>query len=300
MPEEGISLLPHKDILTYEEWIRLCKCFAGLGVKKIKITGGEPLVRKNLPFLIEELKKIKGIEQVTLTTNGVLLKEQMADIAKAGLNAVNVSLDTLNQGEFVSLTRFNVLNQVLEGVKEALKYPEIRVKINCVPLTAYNDKADILNMVSFAREQNLHVRFIEIMPVGYGRKLMGYTEEEIKEFISCEFGQLIPFEEQLGNGPSHYYGIEGFQGKIGFISAVSHQFCDSCNRIRLTSEGFLKTCLQYLAGVDLRELLRKDSSDEKIMEAIRTAIYNKPKQHTFDQPLKHIEQDIRTMSQIGG
>ncbi|BCJ94492.1 cyclic pyranopterin monophosphate synthase [Anaerocolumna cellulosilytica] len=300
IPEGGVRLVPHESILTYEEWIRLCQYLAKLGIKKVKITGGEPLVRKNLPFLIGELTKIKGIEQVTLTTNGVLLKEQMKDIAKAGLNAVNVSLDTLSKGEFAALTRFDVLHQVLDGVEEALKYPSIRVKLNCVPLKSYNDKAGILNMASFAREHNLHVRFIEIMPLGYGREVIGYAEEEIKEFIGSEFGELIPFKEEIGNGPSHYYSLKGFQGKIGFISAVSHQFCDNCNRIRLTSEGFLKNCLQYASGVNLRELLRNGTSDSEIMEAIKSSIYGKPKRHTFDQTLKHIEQDKRIMSQIGG
>lgn len=318
MPKEGMEFIPHENILTYEEIIRLCKCFAGLGMSKVKLTGGEPLVRKNLPYLVKEIKSISGIQNVTLTTNGILLADQIEDLAKAGIDAVNISLDTLDPDEFEQLTRFRKLDQVLEGIKETLKY-NIAVKINCVPLREDYNNNNILSMVSLAKNQKLHVRFIEVMPIGLGKDLKGVTEEDIKEIIEKEYGTLTPYKASLGNGPCHYYSLEGFQGKIGFISAVTHQFCDSCNRVRLTSEGYLKNCLQYANGIDIKSLMRQGINDEALSEVIREAISHKPKEHHFKaiinkekevNHLSHIQEDgeqitaeeleSRRMSQIGG
>jgi cyclic pyranopterin phosphate synthase len=315
MPKEGMEFIPHENILTYEEIIRLCKCFAGLGMSKVKLTGGEPLVRKNLSYLVKEIKNINGIQNVTLTTNGILLAEQIEDLVQAGIDAVNVSLDTLDSDQFEQLTRFRKLDQVLEGIEETLKYTNIALKVNCVPLR--EDYNNILSMVSLAKDQKLHVRFIEVMPIGLGKDLKGLTEENIKEIIEKEYGTLTPYKASIGNGPCHYYSLEGFQGKIGFISAISHQFCDSCNRVRLTSEGYLKNCLQYANGIDLKSLMRQGISDEELIEAIREAISHKPKEHHFNEVkekesgnLSNIQNDIcqtideelesRRMSQIGG
>jgi cyclic pyranopterin phosphate synthase len=281
MPKEGMEFIPHENILTYEEIIRLCKCFAGLGMSKVKLTGGEPLVRKNLSYLVKEIKNINGIQNVTLTTNGILLAEQIEDLVQAGIDAVNVSLDTLDSDQFEQLTRFRKLDQVLEGIEETLKYTNIALKVNCVPLR--EDYNNILSMVSLAKDQKLHVRFIEVMPIGLGKDLKGLTEENIKEIIEKEYGTLTPYKASIGNGPCHYYSLEGFQGKIGFISAISHQFCDSCNRVRLTSEGYLKNCLQYANGIDLKSLMRQGISDEELIEAIREAISHKPKEHHFNE-----------------
>ncbi|WP_313134799.1 GTP 3',8-cyclase MoaA [Anaerocolumna sp.] len=315
MPKEGMEFIPHENILTYEEIIRLCKCFASLGMSKVKLTGGEPLVRKNLSYLVKEIKNISGIQNVTLTTNGILLAEQIEDLVQAGIDAVNVSLDTLDPDQFEQLTRFRKLDQVLEGIEETLKYTDIALKINCVPLR--EDYNNILSMVSLAKNQKLHVRFIEVMPIGLGKDLKGLTEENIKEIIEKEYGTLTPYKTSIGNGPCHYYSLEGFQGKIGFISAISHQFCDSCNRVRLTSEGYLKNCLQYANGIDLKSLMRQGISDEELIGAIREAISHKPKEHHFNEVVnkekdnlsniqndisKNIDQELesRRMSQIGG
>jgi cyclic pyranopterin phosphate synthase len=284
-------------------------------MSKVKLTGGEPLVRKNLSYLVKEIKNINGIQNVTLTTNGILLAEQIEDLVQAGIDAVNVSLDTLDSDQFEQLTRFRKLDQVLEGIEETLKYTNIALKVNCVPLR--EDYNNILSMVSLAKDQKLHVRFIEVMPIGLGKDLKGLTEENIKEIIEKEYGTLTPYKASIGNGPCHYYSLEGFQGKIGFISAISHQFCDSCNRVRLTSEGYLKNCLQYANGIDLKSLMRQGISDEELIEAIREAISHKPKEHHFNEVkekesgnLSNIQNDIcqtideelesRRMSQIGG
>lgn len=298
MPEEGVEFIPHVEILSYEEIIHLCQNFAKLGIKKVKITGGEPLVRKNLPYLIKSIKEIKGIENVTLTTNGVELADQVDELVKAGIDSINVSLDTLNPKHFKELTRFDKIEQVKKGIEEALKYENVTLKINCVPLNTESDD-DVMDLVSLAKDKLIHVRFIEVMPIGMGRKLEGFTEDEIKELISKKYGPLTPYKISLGNGPARYYKIDGFKGKIGFISAVSHKFCSSCNRIRLTSDGYLKKCLQYTSGTDLKKIIRSGLSDEELLEEIRLAIIKKPKEHQFnDNNLD--KKENRKMSQIGG
>ena len=301
MPEKGVEFIPHEEILTYEEIICLCQSFAKLGISKVKITGGEPLARKNLPYLIKSIKDIEGIKNITLTTNGVVLADQVDKLVKAGIDSINISLDTLNPKHFKTLTRFDKIEQVKKGIKETLKYKNVTLKLNCVPLNTENSE-DILDLVSLAKDNLIHVRFIEVMPIGMGRELEGFTEDEIKQLISERHGTLTPYEVSLGNGPAHYYKVEGLKGKIGFISAVSHKFCSSCNRIRLTSDGYLKNCLQYASGLDLKKILRTGASDEKLIEEIALAIANKPKEHHFIEYKEDNPDDIenRRMSQIGG
>lgn len=299
MPEEGITCAKHTEILSYEEIIFLCKVFSKIGISKIKITGGEPLVRKDLSYLIKEIKNINGIDNVTLTTNGILLEEQIESLVEAGLDAINVSLDTLDENTYKKLTRVGQLKKVLNGINKALKYENLNIKINCVPLEAENYE-DILNVVKLAKNNNISVRFIELMPIGLGKDMKGISEDKIKEIVEEEFGRITPYDKPLGNGPSSYYTIDNFKGKIGFISAVTHKFCDSCNRVRLTSQGFLKTCLQYDKGADLRELVRSKINEEDLVQIIQNTIYNKPLKNNFfeENTLEDIEK--HTMSQIGG
>jgi cyclic pyranopterin phosphate synthase len=251
MPPEGISWMPHRSILSYEELLRLCRIFAQLGMKKVKITGGEPLVRGGLAHYIAGLKAIPGIEKVTLTTNGVLLEEQLEGLVAAGLDGVNISLDSADEETFREITRFSGAEKVLRGLQKALTYENLNVKINCVPLRG-RDGSHILGITELARSNKLAVRFIELMPIGLGKTLERLTEAEVRAMIEEAYGPLAPFEGKLGNGPARYYSLEGFQGKVGFISAISHQFCDQCNRVRLTAAGFLKTCLQYEHVIDLK------------------------------------------------
>lgn len=282
MPDKGVEFISHEEILSYEEIIRLCRSFAKLGIGKVKITGGEPLVRKNLPFLIKSIKEIEGIKNVTLTTNGIALADQVKDLVNAGIDSINVSLDTLNPEHFKRLTRFDKIGQVIKGIKETLKYENVTLKLNCVPLNT-EDKQDILDLVALAKDNLIHVRFIEVMPIGMGKELEGFTEEEIKELISKKYGPLAPYKDKLGNGPAKYYKLDSFKGKIGFISAVSHKFCSSCNRIRLTADGYLKNCLQYSSGRDLKKIIRSGLTDDELVEAIRLAINDKPKEHQFNE-----------------
>ena len=223
----------------------------------------------------------------------------MKDLAEAGLDAVNISLDTLDRECFRKIARRDLLDQSLEGIQEALRYPQITVKINCVPLGI--EGQDICQIAELARKYPVHVRFIEMMPIGCGTEFKGMSEEELIALLEKNFGPLSIYQgKPLGNGPSRYYEAEGFAGKLGFISAVSHKFCGECNRIRLTSQGFLKTCLQYTAGRDLRAILRNGGSDEDLKEVIRQALNEKPDGHHFMEKAQEDDTEKLCMSQIGG
>ena len=302
MPEEGIEQLPHEQILTFDEIERACRISTELGISKIKLTGGEPLVRKGLPDLLGKIKRISGIEQVTLTTNGILLKNQLDELMRQGLDAVNISIDTLNETCYHTVTRCGELNQALEGLQAALEYPNLRVKLNCVPMN--QSEEEYIQMAEYAKEHPVEVRFIEMMPIGMGKACQGKSRDELLELLEKAFGNAEPYEKHLGNGPAEYVSFSGFQSRIGFISAVSHKFCDSCNRIRLTAEGYLKLCLQYESGIDLRKLLRSGATDEEVKEAMRQAIWKKPACHNFSDERRDEEvgqkKEHRAMYGIGG
>ena len=297
MPEKGTLSVSHEEILSYEEIIDLAGIFASLGIHKIRLTGGEPLVRKNLSFLVKKLKQVSGIHQVTLTTNGIFLYDQMDELVSAGIDGINISLDTLNPQLFEKITRRNGLEDVLQGFYKALEYPQIPLKINCVPMEI--EGQNITDMAMLAKKYPVHVRFIEMMPIGLGKQYEGQSEEAVLRELKLRFGECQNSENVPGNGPGHYYQFEGFCGKIGFISAVSHKFCDSCNRVRLTSGGFLKPCLQYETGTDLKKLLRQNESEECIRAAIEDTIRKKPHGHQFGKK-QDGNTENRMMWQIGG
>ncbi|SDB10207.1 GTP 3',8-cyclase MoaA [Eubacterium oxidoreducens] len=301
MPADGAHLVDMDEILTYEEAIRVCEIMARNGLKKIKVTGGEPLVRRGVEGMIASLKAIDGIERVTMTTNGLLLYEKMEDLAAAGIDAINISLDSLNRDLFNDLSRSPASSDNFEKVVKTLdlpeRYPDIMFKINCVPLGI--EGQDLLQMAELAKDRPLHVRFIEMMPIGVGAQFEFVSQEDVLNIIKEKYPNVRSYEKKLGNGPCVYYEIPGFVGKIGFISAMSHKFCSGCNRIRMTSTGFLKTCLQYETGVDLREALRNNASDEVIEELIAQALRVKSKEHQFLEVDKKAEEK-KDMSQIGG
>ena len=297
MPESGIVQIPHREILTYDEIARICRCMTTLGIHKIKLTGGEPLTRKDCATLVQMLKELPGIEKVTLTTNGVLLEEQIADLAAAGIDDINISLDTLDASAFAKVTRRESLSQVLDGIEATLQYPQIGLKINCVPVL--EDPENLVSVAGLAKKCPLHVRFIEMMPIGYGREFQFRGEGEICQIREKAYGTMTPVTERYGNGPCHYYKIEGFQGRIGFISAMTHKFCDQCNRVRMTAEGFLKACLQYQTETNLKVLMRSGCTDEELTDAIRKVIWEKPASHHFTSA-EAVEDEARLMSQIGG
>lgn len=300
MPREDIEWHEHEAILSYQEILRICKLLAELGISKIKLTGGEPLVRKDLASLVGDLKQIPGIDNVTLTTNGLLLAKQLDDLVSAGLDAVNISIDSFDEEIYKTITGTYGAMDVVKAIEKALSYDKLRTKVNCVPLRGMNEES-LVDIAGLAKDHRLSVRFIEMMPIGLGQKFTAISEDELKKTISAAYGEMQPFYGKLGNGPCRYYTLDGFEGKIGFISAVSHKFCETCNRIRLTSEGFLKTCLQYDKGSDLRLPMRQGVSDETLKTMIYDTIYHKPEGHCFGQMDSQCSQiEIKRMFEIGG
>lgn len=312
MPSEGVVPAEHTDILSYEEIIRVAKIAAGLGVRKIRLTGGEPLVRKNLAFLVSALKKITGIEELSLTTNGLLLAQHAESLAHAGLDRVNVSIDSLRPERFREITRGGDLDIVLKGLQEAEQAGLVPIKINMVPVRGMNED-EILDFARITINSDHHVRFIECMPTGsvsFWSPQKYMTTDEIKTIIET-LGPLSPVRVRK-NGPSKYYRLEGAKGVIGFISALTHHFCKDCNRLRLTSDGKLRPCLFSETEIDLRSALRSGASDLEIERLLKLSIEVKPKEHELNHLTVDSQKDAlssqlmahgrakRPMSRIGG
>lgn len=299
MPE-GVELVSMGEVLTYEEIQQICIAAAQEGICKLKITGGEPLVRKGCVELIRRLKQIPGIEQVTLTTNGVLLGEYAEALADAGVDGVNISLDSLDRKQYQLITGRDELHRVLKNMEDALA-AGLCVKVNAVLQKDMNG-TEWKSLVELAKEKPVDVRFIEMMPIGYGKQFEPVFNEELLQMIQSEYPQIERDVRVHGNGPAQYYRIPDFQGSIGFISAIHGKFCESCNRLRLTSQGQLKPCLCYGESYDLRKALRNTKYDKENREAIRKilreVIAKKPKQHCFEQ-LNDVTEEKR-MVQIGG
>ncbi|MCM1112622.1 MAG: GTP 3',8-cyclase MoaA [Muribaculum sp.] len=305
MPPGGVELIPHGELLSLEEIARVAGIMAGLGVCSVRFTGGEPLVRRNLVKLIEDVHGMEGIQEIALTTNGVLLEEQLPALLAAGVTAVNISLDTVDPRIFREITGVDACGKVLSAIERAAA-SGIRTKINCVPCREWN-AGELTEVAGLARRLPVDVRFIELMPVGCGRQFHGIPTGEVLNVLRAEYGAESNSADgnRRGNGPAEYYEFEGFLGKIGFISPLSHKFCGDCNRVRLTAEGYLKLCLQYPAGVDLKALLRGGSSDEAIREAIERSVRAKPASHDFEHAAGTADggaemPDSRKMVQIGG
>lgn len=298
MPSCGVRFMEHEDILSFEEILEVCKSLAKLGISKVKITGGEPFVRKGVINLIKEIKNIEGITAVTVTTNGYYLEDIMDELIEAKVDGINISLDTCDANSFNTITRKNAYEKVLRGIDAAINSPIKSIKINFVPIKELNID-QIVPIVKLAKEKSIIVRFIELMPIGYGAKYTPVKNNEIRNIIQKSFGEMKPVVTKLGNGPAEYYGLENYDGAIGFISAVSEKFCSTCNRIRLTSDGFLKTCLHYNKGIDLKKHLRSDISTDDMTTIIANEIGHKPEKHSFnDQTINDVE--IKSMYQIGG
>ncbi|MDO5690233.1 MAG: GTP 3',8-cyclase MoaA [Tissierellia bacterium] len=297
MPEEGVEMLRHEDILSYEELLRLTEAFAILGIKKVKLTGGEPLVRQGVMDFFRKMKAIPGIDYVSITTNGVLLKKMGPELLEAGIDGINISLDTLDRQRFAELTRRDELAEVLEGIYWLLEHHYPNLKLNAVPMKPGGEE-DILALAEMARRHPLHVRYIELMPIGEGKEYKGYGEGEIRQILESRYGPSEPYTGVLGSGPANYVSFPGFQGKIGFIDPISDKFCRSCNRIRLSCTGFLKLCLHHNRGQNIRPLLGHDPNPEELARQIEGIINQKPWEHSFgkDTPTE----DNKRMHQIGG
>ena len=296
MPD-GIERIPMSDLLTYEEIAFVCKQAADLGIGSFRITGGEPLVRKGCVRLVSMLKETPGVRRVTMTTNGVLLGEHLNGLLDAGLDAVNISLDTLDRGQYKAITGMDELDRVLASIRRAAG--KLPVRINCVICREINDDAPG-ELATLARDLPVDVRFIELMPIGAAKGLETVPNASVLARIEEQYGKTTESLGGDGDGPAVYRRADGFTGRIGFISAMHGKFCAACNRLRLTSVGELKPCLCYADTVPLREILRDGAADkeERIREKIREAVQLKPQAHCFERRENVTEE--KEMVRIGG
>jgi cyclic pyranopterin phosphate synthase len=302
MPETGIRILPQRDILTYDELIDIISTIAGpIGLRGIRITGGEPLVRGGVLDLVKRLAAIGEIEDLSLTTNALLLREMAGPLRESGLQRVNISLDTLRTERYRSICRGGELERVMAGVEAAFAAGLSPVKINQVVIPGLNDD-EVEDMADLTRDRALHVRFIEFMPIGNSdlqRRRKYISSASLRSKLEERFG-IMPAEGPPGLGPARYYRIPGAVGTIGFISPLSQHFCSSCNRIRLTADGWVRTCLlSDRVGVDVKTPYREGARGEKLVELFREAIRRKPASHDL-APTGNGGDYIRTMCQIGG
>lgn len=296
MPE-GVQDVGMKNILTFEEIWEIVRTGVSLGITHIRITGGEPLVRKGCVDLIRGIREIPGVETITMTTNGVLLGNYAKQLKEAGVDGVNISLDTLDPEEFFKITGKRELQEVLAGIRAA-KTAGLPVKLNAVN----RKELDPIPLVRYAQEENLPIRFIEMMPVGYGKKYVGRSNEELRETLEavCGNAECMTNREELsrmGSGPAVYYQFSDLKVPVGFISAIHGKFCDTCNRVRLTAEGYLKLCLCYDEGEDLRRVLR-EGEKENLRTIMEQTIFRKPAAHCFEHPAEMTE--THEMVKIGG
>jgi cyclic pyranopterin phosphate synthase len=299
MPSEGVRFIEHREILRYEEILRIVRIATRLGISKVRITGGEPLVRKDIVRLIGSLAEMTEIEDISLTTNGVLLKAYAGDLFRAGLQRVNVSLDSLSPERYEIITRGRHLSDVWDGIEEAEKAGLKPVKINTVPIKGFNDD-EILDFAMLTLRRPIDVRFIEFMPIGAKemwdeRKYI--STEEIKKRIRA-LGDLVPDRSERQAGPAENYRLPGAAGVIGFISPLTNHFCSSCNRLRLTSDGKMRPCLFSESEIDLKNPIRNGCDDTEIERLLSLAVSVKPKEHRLGERISRRFQ--RTMSKIGG
>ena len=299
MPAEGLPWLQRDALLSYEEIARLVRLLAAMGVHDVRLTGGEPLVRRDLWRLVEQLAAIDDVHDLSLTTNGYLLTRQVDDLVRAGLRRLNVSLDSLAPDRFFQLTRRDALAQVLEGLEAAQRHPELRpIKVNVVALRDFTE-SEVVRFAEFARQHPYEVRFIEFMPLDADH---AWTRDKVlpNADIVAMIDAVYPLEAvgRERHGTARRYRFADGNGSMGFISPVSEPFCGDCNRIRLTAEGELRTCLFSLTETDLRGPLRSGATDAELEEIVRDAVWRKELKHHVNDP--GFVQPARTMSRIGG
>jgi cyclic pyranopterin phosphate synthase len=299
MPAEGLEWLPRDEVLDYEEIARLVRIMAGMGVDEVRLTGGEPLARRNVPALVGLLAPIPGVNDLSLTTNGVLLDRFAAPLVEAGLTRLNVSLDSLSHVRFAEITRRDALDRVLAGLEEAERYPQLRpIKVNCVAIRGFTEE-EVPALAELARRKPYVVRFIEFMPLDADeawRQDDVLTGGEIRALIEAHW-PLVEIPAKASSTARRFRFADG-AGEIGFVNPVSEPFCSSCDRIRLTADGQLRTCLFSRREWDLKTPLRDGSSDEQIESLVRWAVSHKELKHRINEP--GFVRASRSMSQIGG
>lgn len=301
MPEDGVDSLAHRDILSFEELIRIASIASDLGVRKVRLTGGEPLVRKGVPSFIRSLSRIEGIESISMTTNGFFLEDMAGELKASGLHRLNISLDTIDRERFHRLTRRDGLGKVLRGINTALEQGFEPVKINAVIVRGRNEK-DIIPLARFAEKKGLVLRFIEQMPFNKEDRDSFIPAEEILCILSRELGNPGKLDDRtgivsVGHGPAELYRFGESGPVVGFITPVSNHFCSSCNRLRITADGKLKPCLLSSEEIDLRSAIREGCCDSSLGDILQYAVEKKPEGHKLAD--RGVE-SIRGMSKIGG
>ena len=300
MPDELIRFKPRDELLTFEEITRFVRVVSRAGIDKIRITGGEPLVRSNLDVLIAQLKGIDGIRDLALTTNGILLADQAEALKKAGLDRLNISLDTLTEKTFQQITRRTGLQNVLDGIAAAKRIGFQQIRLNSISIRGLTE-TEIVPLAKFAREHDLELRFIEFMPLDADQQWQEQSVlsgREVLEMLGSEFGELAPAPRSDKSQPAMDYTFAEGKGKVGFINSVTEPFCGSCNRLRLTAEGQVRNCLFSDAEWDARELIRGNHSDDELLSLVRDAIAAKKRGHGDDS--LEFARPERAMYQIGG
>ncbi len=299
MPLDGIKQLRHDEILSLEDIARLVRVAAGVGIRKVRLTGGCPLVRRNVSQLIRYIREIPEIDDIAITTNGVLFADMAEELKDAGLNRVNFSLDSLRPERYREITRIGNLDNVTRAIEKALELKMEPVKLNTVAIRGFNDD-EILDFANLAYTRPLHVRFIEFMPIGdlnYWKPERMMNCQEVKDIISRKY-DMVENVKIKGNGPAKSYRLKGGQGSLGFISPMSNHFCHECNRLRLTAEGKLRACLYDRKELDLRLAVANGASDEELRQMFLRAIHFKPEKHHMNSGWG--EENQRMMYQIGG
>jgi cyclic pyranopterin phosphate synthase len=299
MSEKGVSFVDHGEILTYEEMLRIVKLCVRKGIRKVRVTGGEPLVRRGIIPFLERLGRIQGLEEISLTTNGIKLKSFARDIRRCGICRINISMDTLRPERFHRITRRDLFKQVWEGIEEAAAVGLYPLKINVVAMCGINDD-EILDFARLTYEKPFHIRFIEKMPVDESNAATRQTFLSTEDIVSeiSTLGTLRPLNSGRLDGPARRFALKGAAGEIGFIGALSHEFCDTCNRLRLTADGQLRGCLFSDRQNDLKTPLRQGKRDEDLLKLITNTILNKPGRHALRNG--HPRKCVRTMNSIGG
>lgn len=291
MPEKGIEKKCHDDILRFEEVEKIITASAALGIKKVRFTGGEPLVLKGLDKLIKHTASMPGIKDISLTTNAMLLADMAEDLKKAGLKRVNISLDTLQSDKFKKITRVGDINKVFEGINKCISIGMVPIKINTVLMKGINDD-EIGDFLKLTLDLPIQVRFIELMPIGEGLKYFDKCKMKVEEILEMH-PELIPVEDD--SKVASVYKLPNAKGSVGLISPVSCKFCSECNRIRLTATGTIKPCLHSAEEINLKPYL---NDEQKLIEVIENAVYNKPEEHHLETEGK--SDSVRMMFQIGG
>jgi cyclic pyranopterin phosphate synthase len=300
MPAEGLEWLARAEVLSFEEIARLVAVLARVGVDEVRLTGGEPLVRRDLPVLVRMLADTPGVRDLSLTTNGILLDRLAQPLVDAGLRRINVSLDSLDHVRFAELTRRDALDKVLRGLEEAERHPELRpIKINCVAIKGFTEE-DVPRLAALARRKPYVVRFIEFMPLDADegwRDDQVLTGAEIRALIEAEHGPLVELPAKASSTAKRFGFADG-NGEVGFVNPVSEPFCSTCDRIRLTADGQLRTCLFSRREWDLKTPMRAGANDEELTALLRTAVAHKELKHRINEP--GFVRASRSMSQIGG